>query len=165
MDEFETTLSLWHFSVANKNSHVKCYLRFRFGETCGEFIILKDAFKSIYGLSLKRREDPWWSSHCPFMLEKHLFPSLSRDICFVTSWQWRQLLWKTHNGAGIVNADTAHPLTIMYFHQKDCNIEETIQTDMEREGKACKACSLEFQSTRKALRVINKMAEKNRFIV
>lgn len=59
-----------------------------------------------------------------------------------------------------MNADTAHPLTIMRFHQKDCNIKETIQTDREREGKACKACSLEFQSTRKALRVINKMAGK-----
>ena len=34
-----------------------------------------------------------------------------------------------------------------------------------REGKACKARSLEFQSTRKALRVINKMERKNSFIV
>lgn len=32
-------------------------------------------------------------------------------------------------------------------------------------GKASKACLLLFQSIRKALRVINKMAEKNRFIV
>lgn len=67
------------------------------------------------------------------MLEKHLFSSLSRDICFVTSWQWRQLLWKTHNGAAIVNTDTAHPLIIMCFHQKDCNFQRD-NTNRQGEG-------------------------------
>lgn len=51
------------------------------------------------------------------------------------------------------------------FTRKIAIFKETIQTDREREGKACKARSLKFQSTRKALRVINKMAEKNSFIV
>lgn len=60
---------------------------------------------------------------------------------------------------------TAHPLTIMCFHQKDCNFQGD---NMNRQGEgreACKACSLQFQSTKKTLRVINKMAEKNSFIV
>lgn len=51
------------------------------------------------------------------------------------------------------------------FTRKIAISKETIQTDREMEGKACKARSLKFQSTGKALRVINKMAEKNIFIV
>lgn len=74
-----------------------------------------------------------WRSHCPSLVEKHLLSSLSRDICFVTSWKWRQLLWKTHNGAGIVNTDTAHPLIIMCFHQKDCNFQRD-NTNRQAEG-------------------------------
>ena len=53
----------------------------------------------------------------------------------------------------------------VFSPKKIAIFKETIQTDMEREGKACKARSLKIQSTRKALRVINKMAEKNSFIV
>lgn len=91
--------------------------------------------------------------------KRSLFSSLSRGICFVTHWQWRQLLWKTHNGAGIVSTDMAHPLKIMCFHQKNCNFRGD-NTNRARAREACKACSLEFQSLRKALGVINKMAEK-----
>lgn len=36
---------------------------------------------------------------------------------------------------------------------------------VRRKERACKACSLKFQSSREAPRVINKMAEKNIFIV
>lgn len=67
------------------------------------------------------------------MLEKHLLSPLSRDICFVTSWQWRQLLWKTHNG--IVNTDTAHPLIIMCFHQKDCHFQQDNTNRQAEEGE------------------------------
>lgn len=58
-----------------------------------------------------------------------------------------------------MDADTAHPLTIMFFfYQKDCNFQgNNTNGKGEGEKRGHKACSLEFQSMRKALRVINKM--------
>lgn len=41
---------------------------------------------------------------------------------------------KNHNGAGIVNTDTARPLTIMGFHQKDCNFQGDY-TNRQGEGR------------------------------
>ena len=97
------------------------------------------AFQSyLWSMRLKYRENPWWGGSLKQSLSLYVretsFSSISRDICFVTSWQWRQLLWKTHNGTGIVNADTAHPLTIMCFHQKDCNFQGD-NTNRQREGR------------------------------
>lgn len=106
-----------------------------------------------------------WSSHCPFMLEKHLFLPFqgifvlshpgNKDCCYgkrtmeLALWTQTQLILRQ----------------LCVFTRKIAIFKETTQTDREREGKACKARSLEFQSTRKTLRVINKMAEKNSFIV
>lgn len=94
------------------------------------------------------------------MLEKHLFLPFqeifvlshpgNKDCCYgkhtmeLALWTQTQLiLWQ-----------------LCVFTRKIAIFKETIQTDREREGKACKARSLEFQSTRETLRVINKMAEK-----
>ena len=94
------------------------------------------------------------------MLEKHLFLPFqeifvlshpgNEDSCYgkhtmeLALWTQTQLvLWQ-----------------LCVFTRKIAIFKETIQTDREREGKACKARSLKFQSTRKTLRVINKMAEK-----
>lgn len=94
------------------------------------------------------------------MLEKHLFLPFqeifvlshpgNKDCCYgkhtmeLALWTQTQLiLWQ-----------------LCVFTRKIAIFKETIQTDREREGKACKVRSLEFQSTRETLRVINKMAEK-----
>lgn len=110
-------------------------------------------------------EEIAWSIHCPSMLEKRLsFPFQeifvlshpgNKDCCYgkrtmeLPLWtQTQPIRWQ-----------------LCVFNRKIAIFKETIKTDREREEKACKARSLEFQSTRKTLRVINKMAEKNSFIV
>ena len=67
------------------------------------------------------------------MLEEHLF--LRFQEIFVLSHPGNEdsCYGKTHNGAGIVNADTTHPLTIMCFHQKDCNFQGN-NTNRQGEG-------------------------------
>lgn len=134
------------------------------------YSITNDTSKSIYDLWTGNVEKilggvTAWSSHCPFMLETHFFLPFhaifvlshpgNEDSCYgkhtmeLALWKQTQLiLWQ-----------------LWVFTRKIAILKETIQTDREREGKACKARSLKFQSMRKALRVINKMAEKNIFIV
>lgn len=86
-----------------------------------------------------------WSSHCLVTLPFFFFPSFSWDICFVTSWQWRQLLWKTHKGAGTVN--TAHPDNYG-FSPNDCNFQGDNANRQRRSGtKACATSSLKFRIT------------------
>lgn len=113
-----------------KETNHSRYSSVEFKQLVWRHSITNDVFNSVYDLWAGNvrcwilGEVTAWSSHCPFMLEEHFFPPNPWDICFVTSWQWRQLLWKKkHNGAGIVNTDTAHPLTITGFHQKDCNFQ------------------------------------------
>lgn len=48
----------------------------------------------------------------------------------------------------------------VFSPKKDCNFQGDNTNRQGEGGKACKARSLEFQSTKKTLRVINKMAEK-----
>lgn len=83
-----------------------------------------------------QREAPWWGYSPKQSLSFHVAgastSSLSRDTCFVSSWQWRQLLWEAHNGASIVGTHTAHPQTIMCFHQQDCNFQGD-KTNRQRE--------------------------------
>lgn len=133
-----------------------------------QFITLKD-FKSIYDLrvwNVGKIEGIAWGSHCPSMLEKHLLSPLSRDICFVTSWQWRQLLWKTHNGASIVNTDTAHPLIIMCFHQKDCHFQQdNTNRQAEEREKHIKRAHSNFNQRRRPWGWLRKWQKKNCFIV
>lgn len=84
------------------------------------------------------------SGHCLIML---LFfpPSFSWDICFVTSWQWRQLLWKTHKGAGTVN--TSHPDNYGYS-PNDCNFwGDNGNRQRRSETWACTTSLLKFQIT------------------
>lgn len=112
--------------------------------------------------------NPWWGESLKLSLSPHVretsFPSLSWDICFVTSWQWRQLLWKNrkksqwswhckHRHSSSSNNYGFSPERLQFSRRL------YKQTGRGKE-RACKACSLKFQSNRKAPRVINKMAEK-----
>lgn len=67
---------------------------------------------------------------------------LSQDICFVTSWQWRQLLRKEkkYNGAAIVNTDTVRPLTITEASMKRFQFSRRPNKQACRaKERACKA--------------------------
>lgn len=127
-------------------------------------LVAGSLFWKRFSGSLQCGQDPWWgawSHQCPFLLETH--PFLPFQEIFVLSHPGKEdsCYGKTHNGAGIVDAHTARPLTIMCFHQKDCNFQgDNINRQARGRERRVKACSLKFQSTRKALRVINKMAEK-----
>lgn len=144
---------------------VKCYIHFsRIKETCGEFIILKVIFISmIIELEMWRRpldgRQPEAGAVPLYYRNTFSFPFLRYLFCHIlamktvamenTQWTQTQLvLWQ-----------------LLAFTKKIAIFKETMQTDREREGKACKVCWLKFQSMRKALRVINKMAEKNTAIV
>lgn len=99
-----------------------------------------------------------WSCHCLVTLP--IFsPSFSWDICFVTSWQWRQLLWKTHKRAGTVN--TAHPDNYG-FSPNDCNFQGDNANRQRRSGKVSMYDKLANISNHQwgDRRLINKMAEK-----
>lgn len=71
-------------------------------------------------------------------------PSFSWDICFVTSWQWRQLLWKTHKGARMSEHNSSRQLRVftkwLQFSRRQCK-----QTKEERDVST--TSSLKFPIT------------------